>query len=96
QVEGLVFKNMFSQKTKVFSIKGYTGHTLGAAGAIDAAVTILSLKKQWLPMSAGFLEEDPEIALSPVTKNISFKAEYALSTSLAFGGKNSAVIFRRV
>ncbi|MCP4671179.1 MAG: beta-ketoacyl-[acyl-carrier-protein] synthase family protein [Desulfobacula sp.] len=96
QVEGFVFKNMFSQKTKVFSIKGYTGHTLGAAGAIDAAVTILSLKKQWLPMNAGFLEEDPEIALSPVTKNISFKAEYALSTSLAFGGKNSAVIFRRV
>ncbi len=95
QVEGLVFKNMFAQKTEVFSIKGYTGHTLGAAGAIDAVMTILSLEKQWLPMNAGFSNEDPDIALSPVTENINFKAEYALSTSLAFGGKNSAVIFRR-
>ncbi len=95
-VEGLVFKNMFSQQTKIFSIKGYTGHTLGAAGAIDAVITILSLQKQWLPMNAGFSQEDPKIAFSPVTKNTSFKAEYALSTSLAFGGQNSAVIFRRV
>ena len=94
--EGYVFKNMFKDKTKVLSTKGYTGHTLGAAGAIDAVLTVLSLEKQWLPINAGFLDEDPEIGFSPVTESMSFKAEYALSTSLAFGGKNSAVIFRRV
>ena len=95
-VEGHVFQNMFSKDTKVFSIKGYTGHTLGAAGAIDAVLTVMSLEKQWIPKSAGFSQEDPEIGFSPVTKSMGFQAEYALSTSLAFGGKNSAVIFRRI
>ena len=107
-VEGKVFKEMFSTgfgetcksgkacKTKVLSTKGYTGHTLGAAGAIDAVLTILSLKNQWLPKSAGFTTQDPEIGFSPVTESVSLNADYALSTSLAFGGINSAVIFRRV
>lgn len=94
--EGYVFKNMFENKTKVLSTKGYTGHTLGAAGAIDAVLTLLSLEKQWLPINAGFTDEDPEIGFSPVIEQTDFKAEYALSTSLAFGGKNSAIIFRRV
>ncbi len=96
-VEGSVFKKMFAKdtKAKILSTKGYTGHTLGAAGAIDAVLTVLSLQKQWIPENAGFLNEDPEIGLSPVTRSTDFKAEYALSTSLAFGGNNSAVIFRR-
>ncbi|MCK5541336.1 MAG: beta-ketoacyl-[acyl-carrier-protein] synthase family protein [Desulfobacterales bacterium] len=95
-VEGYVFKKMFPKNIKVFSTKGYTGHTLGAAGAIDAVLTVLSLKKQWIPMNAGFSREDPEIGFSPVKKSTSLKAKYALSTSLAFGGVNSAVIFRRI
>ena len=95
-VEGQLFKTIFQNNTKIFSTKGYTGHTLGAAGAIDAVLTILSLKKQWIPKNAGFSEEDPDIGLSPVCKSTSYKAKYALSTSLAFGGQNSAIIFGRV
>jgi len=95
-VEGLVFKHIFSNKTKVISTKGFTGHTLGAAGAIDAVLTILSLQKQWIPGSAGFSEQDPEIGFSPVEEAMPFEFEYALSTSLAFGGKNSAVVFRSI
>jgi len=95
-VEGRVFKNMFAPGIRVFSIKGYTGHTLGAAGAIDAVLTVLSLIKQWIPRNAGFSIEDPEIGLSPVTSPMEIKAKYALSTSLAFGGNNSALIFRRL
>ena len=95
-VEGKVFKTLFSNKTKVLSTKGFTGHTLGAAGAIDSVLTLLSLHKQWLPENAGFSEEDPEIGFSPVKESTNFKAEYALSTSLAFGGVNAAVIFGRV
>ncbi|MAF94758.1 MAG: beta-ketoacyl synthase [Rhodospirillaceae bacterium] len=94
--EGLVFNNMFSNNTKVLSTKGYTGHTLGAAGAIDAVLTILSLKKQWLPKNRGFSNQDPEINFSPVAHSTEYNAEYAMSTSLAFGGMNSAVIFRRI
>ena len=97
--EGKVFNEMFpieTGATKVLSTKGYTGHTLGAAGAVDAVLTLLSLKNQWLPKSAGFTTLDPEIGFSPVTEPVDFDANYALSTSLAFGGINSAVIFRRV
>ncbi len=94
--EGIVFNNMFSKNTKVLSTKGYTGHTLGAAGAIDAVLTILSLQKQWLPKNRDFSNQDPEINFSPVTHSIEYDSKYAMSTSLAFGGMNSAVIFRRV
>ncbi len=95
-VEGLVFKNMFPRKTEIFSIKGYTGHTLGAAGAIDAVLTVLSIKKQWIPGSAGFSIKDPEIGFSPLSVATDLSAEYALSTSLAFGGNNAALIFSKV
>ena len=95
-VEGNLFKSMFKKNTKVFSTKGYTGHTLGAAGSIDAVLTVLSLKEQWIPKNAGFSMEDPDIGFSPVSKSTNYKANYALSTSLAFGGQNSAIIFRRV
>lgn len=97
--ESRVFKEMFpieTEETKILSTKGYTGHTLGAAGAVDAVLTLLSLKNQWLPKSAGFKTPDPEIGFCPVTEPVDFDADYALSTSLAFGGINSAVIFRRV
>jgi 3-oxoacyl-[acyl-carrier-protein] synthase II len=95
-VEGNLFKKIFNHNTKIFSIKGYTGHTLGAAGAIDAVLTVLSLQKQWIPKNAGFSQEDPDIGFSPVSKSNHYQSEYALSTSLAFGGQNSAIIFRRV
>ena len=87
---------MFAPGIRFFSIKGYTGHTLGAAGAIDAVLTVLSLIKQWIPRNAGFAIEDHEIGLSPVSSPMDVKAEYALSTSLAFGGNNSALIFKRL
>ena len=95
-VEGQLFKKMFKSNTKIFSTKGYTGHTLGAAGAIDAVLTVLSLRKQWIPKNAGFTNEDPDIGFRPVSQPTNYNAKYALSTSLAFGGQNSAIIFRRV
>ncbi len=95
-VEGLVFRDMFPRETKIFSIKGYTGHTLGAAGAIDAVLTVLSIGKQWIPGNAGFSIQDPEIGFSPVRDAIDLSAGYALSTSLAFGGNNAALIFSKV
>ncbi len=94
-VEGVILSKMFPDKTKILSTKGYTGHTLGAAGAIDAVLTLLSLTKLWIPKSAGFEYKDPEIGFEPVIESQHFQAEYAMSTSLAFGGQNSALIFRR-
>ncbi|MDY0190920.1 MAG: beta-ketoacyl-[acyl-carrier-protein] synthase family protein [Desulfuromonas sp.] len=91
RVEGLVLAQLLP-KTPFHSTKGYTGHTLGAAGAIEAALTLEFLQRQQIPASAGFNVQDPAIALSPVTSNTSFTGNIALSESLAFGGNNAALI----
>lgn len=74
------------------STKGYTGHTLGAAGAIEAVFTAACLQRGEIPANAGFATPDPELAGSPVTRNTPFSGTVALSESLAFGGNNSVII----
>lgn len=74
------------------STKGYTGHTLGAAGAIEAVYTLACLERGEIPASIGFVEPDPQIPVTPVTANTSFAGTVALSQSLAFGGNNAVLI----
>ena len=94
-VEGKVFKNIFGDAITFVSTKGYTGHTLGAAGAIEAIFTIEGLKNKWIPPNVGFETIDEEIGLAPVSELTEFEGDYAMSTSLAFGGNNSVLIFRK-
>ncbi|HMT09699.1 MAG TPA: beta-ketoacyl-ACP synthase II [Pyrinomonadaceae bacterium] len=79
----------------VSSTKSLTGHSLGGAGAIEAATTILGLHNQVLPPTANYREHDPECDLD-VVPNASRPAEIdvALSNSFAFGGLNAVVAFR--
>ena len=79
----------------ILSTKGYTGHTLGAAGAIEAIITIESLKRQMIAANVGFSDPDPEFAVNPVTENTPVAGDHALSDSVAFGGNNAALVFRR-
>jgi 3-oxoacyl-(acyl-carrier-protein) synthase len=74
------------------STKGYTGHTLGAAGAIEAVFTAACLAIGKIPASAGFETPDPGIVNTPVREVTSVAGTVALSESLAFGGNNSVVI----
>jgi len=74
------------------STKGYTGHTLGAAGAIEAVYTLACLERGEVPANIGFAELDPEIPVAPVTANTSFSGHVGLSQSLAFGGNNAVLI----
>ena len=78
-----------------FSTKGYTGHTLGAAGGIEAAFTIASLEQQRIPATAGFEQSDPEFPGEPVSVATAIKGDCALSDSLAFGGNNAAIVIGR-
>jgi 3-oxoacyl-[acyl-carrier-protein] synthase II len=94
-VEGATLARIFGKGCRVSATKGYTGHTLGAAGGVEAVLTLLSLREGWIPASAGFVHGDPAIPLEPVRTATTVQASYALSTSLAFGGNNSALIFGR-
>jgi len=91
--EGHAFARIFAGKCPYFSTKGKTGHTLGAAGAIEAVVTAIMLRKQQIPGSCRYQHQDPEIPFRPAAAK-KIAAKYALSTSLAFGGCNSALILK--
>ena len=94
RVEMTVFDQLFSG-VPYFSVKGYTGHTLGAAGAIEAAISIGCLKRGRLPASAGFSTADANHRSHPLTENTAFSGSALLSQSLAFGGNNSVIILER-
>lgn len=94
--EGKVFAQVFGPDVKYLSTKGWTGHTLGAAGTLEMVFTILMLKEGKIPPSCGFTTPDPEISVPPVSVLTELKnPEYALSDSLAFGGSNASVVIRR-
>jgi 3-oxoacyl-(acyl-carrier-protein) synthase len=78
-------------QARVVATKGYTGHTLGAAGAIEAILTLMSLESGKLPVSRGFGEIDPDIGIEPTRAVEAGHYKSALSLSLGFGGINSAL-----
>ena len=77
------------------STKGYTGHTLGAAGALEAVFTIACLNRGEIPGSRGFSKPDPDFGISPVTLPRKIDKSIAISQSAAFGGNNTVLIFSR-
>ena len=92
RIESELFHDLFPG-TPFLSTKGYTGHTLGAAGAVEAAFTIGCLERQRVPASAGFAEPDPELPTHPVREPTAVCGDAALSQTLAFGGNNSVLVF---
>jgi 3-oxoacyl-(acyl-carrier-protein) synthase len=78
----------------VVSTKGVTGHTLGAAGGIEAVLTLMALRAGQTPGTVGCLEPDPELALAPVaqSENRQLAGRRGISQSLAFGGGNSVLV----
>jgi 3-oxoacyl-(acyl-carrier-protein) synthase len=94
KVEGRVLGAVFGSGVKMASTKGYTGHTLGAAGGIEAVFTAAGLREGWIPGNAGFRTFDDDIGIAPVQEKMIITGSHALSTSLAFGGNNAALVFR--
>ncbi len=86
-----------AKKVMVSSTKSMTGHLLGAAGAIEAIITVLALRDQVAPPTINLDNPDDECDLDLVP-NTARKAEfeYALSNSFGFGGTNGSLIFKRV
>lgn len=94
-VEGRVMADLFGPGLHMLSTKGYTGHTLAAAGGLEAVYTAAGLRAGWVPASAGFRTRDEAIPMAPVQEKTAITAQYAISTSMAFGGNNAALVIGR-
>ena len=99
RTETLAIKQVFgdhARRLAVSSTKSMTGHLLGAAGGIEAIVTVLALQQGILPPTINYEKPDPECDLDYVP-NVARKAEVelALSNGFGFGGTNATLAFRR-
>lgn len=98
KIETNAIKNVFKEKSKdlyVTSTKSMTGHLLGAAGAIEAIATILSLNNNYIPPTINYKNLDLDCDLNYLpNKGISKNINYGLSNSFGFGGHNSVIIFK--
>lgn len=79
----------------VSSTKGVTGHTLGAAGIVEAIVCLQALRAQRIPPVTNLLKPDPTLAIDLITTPRDHTFQYALSNSFGFGGSNCALVFAR-
>jgi len=99
KVETLAIKRCFgdhAKKLAISSTKSMTGHLLGAAGGLEAGITVLAVHDQVVPPTINLDHPDEECDLDyvPNTKR-SLAIEYALSNSFGFGGTNAALLFKR-
>ncbi|MBQ5695964.1 MAG: beta-ketoacyl-ACP synthase II [Clostridium sp.] len=80
----------------VSSTKSMTGHLLGAAGAIEAIISIKSLQDNFVPATINYINKDDECDLNlVVNEGLNTNIEYSMSNSLGFGGHNGTLIFKK-
>ncbi len=92
--EGKAIAELFG-RVPVSSTKGMMGHSLGAAGAIEAVISILALRDQLLPPNINFRDSDPALDLDIVANEPRTAAvQTVLSNSFGFGGTNASIILR--
>ncbi|MFE5565709.1 beta-ketoacyl-ACP synthase II [Amycolatopsis japonica] len=91
-VEASVINRVFGSGPAVSSTKGAIGHTLGAAGAIEAIFSVLALEHGVVPPTANLINPDPEIDLDLVCSARGGAYQVAMSNSFGFGGANAALV----
>jgi 3-oxoacyl-(acyl-carrier-protein) synthase len=92
-VEARAVRALFGDRPPpLSSIKGATGHTLAAAGAIEAVVSAISIDCGIVPANVGFGSGDPALGMEPVTSPRCSTINTVLSNSFGFGGNNATVI----
>lgn len=99
ELETMAIKNVFGEhayKLSVSSTKSMTGHLLGAAGAVEAAVTVLSIHNQIAPPTINLDNPDPECDLDYIPHRArQMQITYAMSNTFGFGGTNASLLFRK-
>src|SRR5262249_2924669 len=99
QLETLAIKRCLgdhARKVAVSSTKSMTGHLLGAAGGLEAGITVLAVSNQCAPPTVNLDHPDENCDLDYIPhRSRGMKIEYALSNSFGFGGTNAALLFKR-
>lgn len=98
KTETLAVKTAFKESAssiKMSSTKSYTGHLLGASGAIEAIISIKAIQDSYLPNTLNLVNQDPLCDLDVLAKPLSQSIDYAMSNSLGFGGHNASLIFKK-
>ncbi len=84
---------IFSKRIPSSSTKGWTGHTLGAAGITEAIIAALSIQNNFVPGTLNTQELDPQFQSRIDLENFSTGVKHAMSNSIGFGGNNCSLIF---
>jgi len=95
-MEAKAFSKLGFNNTPVNSLKGYFGHTLGAAAVIETAISLQSMKNNLLLKCKGFENQDFDSKLDILTENRDIEVSTILKTSSGFGGFNASVIIQKI
>ncbi len=87
---------VFGTQTPCSSTKGHTGHTLGAAGGVEAMICALALQNDFAPSGVGTQEIDSRLACRYLLANVDQPMRHALSNSFGFGGSNCSLVLSKV
>ncbi len=90
--EGAAVAALFGHTTPASSTKGFTGHTLGAAGITEIAIAALALQRGMIPGSINTQKLDADIAINYQLNNVQCDMRYVMSNSFGFGGSNCSVV----
>ncbi|MBL8299913.1 MAG: beta-ketoacyl-[acyl-carrier-protein] synthase family protein [Rhodanobacteraceae bacterium] len=92
-VEAVVVTETFPESTRASSTKGWTGHTLGAAGIVEAVVCLIALEQGFMPGTLNCIQPDPACGPQLALANIARAPQIVLSSSFGFGGNNAVLVF---
>jgi len=87
--------SIFGSSVRAIATKGFTGHTLGAAGVTEAVISLLSLERQYVPATVNTRNLDPEIAIDIQLDGKFMTIDNIASNSFGFGGNNCTLVFGR-
>jgi 3-oxoacyl-[acyl-carrier-protein] synthase-1 len=94
-VEGRAVMSLFGGDTPCSSTKGWTGHTLGAAGIIEAVIALQAIREGFIPGNLGMNRRDPDIGTNILLETRTADVSRVLSNSFGFGGNNCSLLFGR-
>ncbi|WP_051309152.1 beta-ketoacyl-[acyl-carrier-protein] synthase family protein [Desulfogranum japonicum] len=94
--ESKAVRRLFSPPPYLSSVKGATGHSLAAAGAIEAVLAVIAITHNLLPANTGLEHVDPAIGLQPVKEPAEQALRTVLSNSFGFGGNNGSLVIGEI